>query len=287
MKKTLLSLLLAITMLILFAVPTFAAGGSLSATATTSEDGTSFTIDLVVNNNPGVIALTGKVSYDSKVVKLTSAKSGVVYETPFMTSQSLDVNPYQIIWMDATARKNNVTNGVLATYTFEVLKNAPNGESEIKFEVAEAVNRDKGDVTFTPCSFKINVKGTVSEGESSLSATASGNVSASTQNKIPNNQTIIVQKPLTDNTVNTNSTTSQTESATINTESTETDSSILTIGGSSETINSDYEDDFGEDGFEGSNNNRTVITIVVIAAVLALGLGVTATALYFRKKSGK
>ena len=285
MKKTLLSLLLAITMLVLLAVPTFAAGGNLSATATPSADGTSFTIDLIVNDNPGIIALTGKVIYDSKVVKLTSAKSGVVFENPFMTSQSLEVNPYQIIWMDATARKNNVTNGVLATYTFEVLKNAPNGESEIKFEIAEAVNRDKGDVTFTPCSFKINVKGTVSEEQSTpANSTTSGSNSSTTQNKIPNSQTIEVQKPLTDNTVSTESTTSKVE----NTESTtETDSSLLTIGGSSVPTASDYEDDFGEDGFEGSNNNRTVITIAVIAVVLALGLGVTATALYFRKKSGK
>ena len=285
MKKTLLSLLLAITMLVMLALPAFAATGSLDAKAQLNSEGTGFTVDLIVKDNPGIIAMTSKVSYDSKVFKLKKAENGEIFTGIFMSSQTLKVNPYQTIWMDATADEDIVTNGVLATYTFEVLKNAPVGESEIKFEIAEAVNVNKENVTqFTGCSFKVNVKSNSSEAQpvtsqngSNITSSSNTNANVNT-NSNANGQILEVQKPLVDNT--------DPE------DEDETESSAIQSSEKSETVSSDTQtaDNESEDDDEYENDveskDRTLITVITIAAVLVLGLAVTFTAIYFRKKSG-
>lgn len=267
MKKTLLTLLLVITMLTTFALPTFAATGSLDTTAKLNSDGTGFTVDLIVKDNPGIIAMTSKVSYDSKVFKLKKVENGQIFENIFMSSQTLKVNPYQNIWMEATADEDIKTNGVLATYTFEVLKNAPIGESEIKFEIAETVNFKKDSSSqFTGCSFKVNVRSNSGDVQQPF---------VSDKETVSNNQALEVQKPLIDNTD------PEEESSQIQTsQKNEATSSVVEVGNDE----SDEDDEDAENDLE--SKDRTLVTIVTIAAVLVLGLAVTFTAIYFRKKSG-
>lgn len=268
MKKSLLSLLLAITMLVMLVLPASAATGSLTTAAKLSSDGTGFTVELIVKDNPGIIAMTGKLTYDSNVFKLTDVKNGEIFDSIFMSSQTMKVNPYQNIWMDATASEDIKTNGVLATYTFEVLKNAPIGESEIKFEITESVNFKKDSTSqFNGCSFKVNVKSNSGNSQSGASGSDSA---ANSDDKITNDQTLNVQKPLKDNT--------DTEDTSSNAQvSDETESEVTTIG------EADDSDTDNKDKLEGKD--RTLITIITIAAVLVLGLAITFTALYFRKKS--
>ncbi|MBO5106121.1 MAG: hypothetical protein J6C29_04420 [Clostridia bacterium] len=266
MKKTLLALLLAITLVTMSILPASAATGSLGATAALSSDGTSFTVDLIVKNNPGIIALTGKVTYNSKVFRLKSAQNGEIFEDVFMTSQKISDNPYQMIWMDATASEDIETNGVLAKYTFEVLKNAPVGESEIKFEITETVNYAKDSTAkFNGCSFKIKVGGTVSDNAPSNGTGDTPN----SQDSVTNDETLNVQKPLTDST---------------DLEAVSSESQLSDISESSS--NTEAEQDSEDLGDGEKNNDRTLITVITIVAVLVLGLGITFTAIYFRKKAG-
>lgn len=247
MKKTLSALFLAVTMLLLLALPASAATGSLSTSAKLSDDGTSFTVDLMVKDNPGIIALTGKLTYDSKAFKLTSVENGEIFESIFMSSQDYSVNPYQTIWMEATAGEDIKTNGVLVRYTFEILKNAPAGESEFKFEISDTVNYAKESTAlFKGCSFKVNV------GSSSVAE------SITTDEVIEAQPSVISSQP--------------------DVTSSETDEPS-----SSETVSTDNET--VEDEAEKENNDRTTVTVLTILAVLVLGIGVTLTAVYFRKKS--
>lgn len=271
MKKSLLSLLLAITMLFMLVIPAFAATGSLSTSAKLNAEGTGFTVDVIVKDNPGIIALTGKVSYDSKVFKLKDVKNGEIFENIFMSSQTMSVNPYQNIWMDATAPEDIKTNGLLVTYTFEVLKNAPVGESEIKFEIAETVNFKKDNSSsFNGCSFKVNVKNNSAQSTQSQAVNSNENVT--------NNQTLDVQKPLVDNTE------PEDEGVSSKVQSTENNE----LGSSEQTVGEQTpENEEPEDESEAENKDRTLVTIITIAAVVVLGLAITFTALYFRKKSAK
>lgn len=245
MKKTLTAIFLTAVLLLLLVIPASAATGSLGTSAKLSDDGTSFTVDLIVKDNPGIIALTSKLTYDSKVFKLTAVKNGEIFDNIFMSSQNFSVNPYQNIWMEATAEEDIKTNGVLVSYTFEILKNAPAGESEFKFEISDVVNHAKDSTTlFKGCSFKVNV-----------------GANAAAQN-ITEEETIEIQPPVT---------TSQTEIT-----SSETESSFELTSSDSETV---------DDETEKQNNDRTIVTVLTIVAVLVLGIGITLTALYFRKKS--
>ena len=140
MKKTLLPIFLSFILIFSLSSVVSAASGNLTAAGTLSKDGTSFTVDLSINNNPGFIAVTASVSYDDTVLKLTAADNGEIFESIFMPSEYLTVNPYKIIWMNATASKDIKTNAVLAKYTFEVLDSAALGETEIKFNIDEVVN---------------------------------------------------------------------------------------------------------------------------------------------------
>lgn len=264
MKKTLLAIFLVMVMLVTLALPAAAESGKLSAVPKISEDGTSFTVDLVVKDNPGIIAMTAKVSYDSKVFKLKSAKNGEIFESIFMPSQTLAVNPYQIIWMDATASEDIKTNGVLATYTFEVLSNAAFGETQIKFEIAETVNFNKETTSsFDGCSLKVNVNGAANQTTSTLP-----NNTDSSDAGTADDQTLVVQKPLKDNT---DSDTSSKENVT----------STITENTSSDSSN-DLSTDEQDDDVEGKD--RTLITVITIAGVLLAGVAITIIAIYFRKK---
>ena len=89
MKKSLLTIILAIALLVTLVLPATAEGtGSLSTTAKLLEDGTSFVVELNVKNNPGIIALEAEVAYDSSVFRLKSAKNGEIFESIFTPSQT-------------------------------------------------------------------------------------------------------------------------------------------------------------------------------------------------------
>lgn len=183
MKKSLVSVILVFVMLFTLSVPAFAAvEGGLTAKVNTSADGKTATVTLSVNNNSGFIALQVQAKYDSKALKLKSAENGKVFDSIFSASQNLTDNPYQIIFMDAFAEKDIKTNGVLATYTFEVLKS---GETEIIFSVVDAANlKGETENKFNTCTVKVGGK----EGADNPDTPTSNNGSGQAPD---NNQTVL------------------------------------------------------------------------------------------------
>lgn len=252
MKKTFLTAALVLTLLFSMVLPALAAppAGSLSATGALLPDGTSFTVTLSIKDNPGIIAIKAQLIYDSEVFRLKDATNGEIFESIFVPSEKTTDNPYNIIWMDATAAEDNTTNGALVTYTFETLKDASVDESEIKFDIVDAANmaQDKA-IKIEGCTFKVNVKGN------------SANAAADASDNAANDGMLTVETPLTDNTTVSDETASSDET-------TENDKT-------SDNANEDLEE----------NDNSAVKTILIIAIVVVLGLAVTFTAIYFKKKS--
>ena len=267
MKKSLLTIILAIALLVTLVLPATAEGtGSLSTTAKLLEDGTSFVVELNVKNNPGIIALEAEVAYDSSVLRLKSAKNGEIFESIFTPSQTLAVNPYKIIWMDATASEDIKTNGVLAVYTFEVLNTAAIGQTEIKFNITDSVNYEKNDTSkFKGCKFAVTVTGSAADGQQSNTSSKANNTGS---NADQNELALEVQKPIKDNTAS----------------DTVSDKSSSLSADTSSELQDDANEEIDEADPEGKD--RTLVTILTIAAVLVVGVGITLVALYFRKKSG-
>lgn len=292
MKKTLLPIFLSFILIFSLSVGVSAASGNLTAAGTLSKDGTSFTVDLSINNNPGFIAVTASVSYDDTVLKLTAADNGEIFESIFMPSEYLTVNPYKIIWMNATVSQNIKTNGVLAKYTFEVLDSAALGETEIKFNIDEVVNYEKTDTTsFKGCTFKVNVDSTAegnNTGAENTVSTDTENISdnssesASANNAATNSNTLVVKKP------------QPTDSSDEESLSLEDDTQEAITMVSSDELATDGEIGLeeGEDSLETEESakdkdTRSIVTIVTVAAILIAGILITLIAIYFRKKSKK
>lgn len=275
MKRILFALFLVVVMFVSLVLPASAASGDLSVTAKLNSDGTSFTVQLYAKNNPGVIAIQNSVSYDSKALKLKSVKNGEIFDAIYMTSQKLDVNPYTVIWMEATADEDIKTNGVLATYTFEVLSTAPYGETQIKFNVDETTNfAMQSTNTFNPCSLKVNIKS--AGGTQNEQPTQSGNVivPGNSSDGAESGDSLVVQKPADDgNTADTSSSES------------EISSSLVEDTSSNTNTNENSEQEENPDNAE--NSKRGLVTVITIAAVVLAGVAITGVALYFRKKSAK
>jgi hypothetical protein len=249
MKKALISILLVATLLVAFIVPASAEAGALSANATFGEDKTTFTVNLVVENNPGFIAITADAEYDENVLTLKSANNGEIFESIFTPSRTLTDNPYKIIWMEATATEDIKTNGVLASYTFEI-KNAAAEQTVIKFNISDSVNvKNEGNIPISGCSFTVDLKNMTGKSETATQSTNSSKV-----------ETI----GATDNSSNTDS--NQTESN----------------DGTTITSPSDSIEDL--DG-KTQESNHTVVTILTIVVILVLGGVITVVAIYLRKKS--
>ena len=89
-------------------------------------------ITLSIDNNPGIVATSINLTYDNTKLRLVEVKDGgLLGTTSFSPGNDLTAVPYTVVWEDGLATKNHTANGILATFTFEVLEDAPLGETTI------------------------------------------------------------------------------------------------------------------------------------------------------------
>ena len=87
------------------------------------------TVDITVSleNNPGIVSATMKVSFDSDALTLKNVKDGGVlgmqYHKPELTS------PYTLVWANDTATRNFAVNDTIATLTFAIKDGAEKGKT--------------------------------------------------------------------------------------------------------------------------------------------------------------
>ncbi|MBQ1947139.1 MAG: leucine-rich repeat protein [Clostridia bacterium] len=115
--------------------------------AKTSTD-TTVTVDVSIANNPGFISLNLEIDYDPTYLTLTgiTANSGV--GATFTKAQSYTKVPYNFSW---SSTNNVYYNGSLATLTFTVSADAPDGVYPITVSYYKGVNgnyTDGKDVNF-------------------------------------------------------------------------------------------------------------------------------------------
>lgn len=88
--------------------------------------GDEVTVNINVNNNPGICAAGVTVSYDGNTLELKSVTNGSVLGGNIFGPVSN--NPIKLTW---STTENSTANGVLATLTFTVKENADSGKSAI------------------------------------------------------------------------------------------------------------------------------------------------------------
>ncbi len=96
-------------------------------------------VSVDLSNNTGFAALGIEVGYDESVMTLTNAAGNSSIGATFTPAQYYTANPYNMSWDSAS---NVVYNGNLATLTFQVNENAPDGIYPITLDYYKGVNGD-------------------------------------------------------------------------------------------------------------------------------------------------
>ncbi len=158
MKKRISSLLL-IIMLLINCLPLqgVAAIGTPQyiLDSETVQVGDTFTMDISIADNPGIISLRFKVVYDTEVLELQSvANSGVL--NGFTTPAPTITSPYTLRWADSLATTDNTVQGTVITLTFMALQ--VTNSTSVTIEHGEARNAMGTKVAFSNATADITVR---------------------------------------------------------------------------------------------------------------------------------
>lgn len=98
-----------------------------------AREGSTFTVAVKMENNPGIISMDLRVRYDYDVLELVSAESADFGNAMF---GPIYANPFAINWYDGI-NGNYINDGTVAVLTFRVLEGAALGRTEITVTYAE------------------------------------------------------------------------------------------------------------------------------------------------------
>ena len=169
--------IVAVFLILIMLCPCFMAAaenGTISTGNYTAKAGSEFTVDLNLSHNPGVIGLSVLADYDSNYLELVSYKNGDVFDKIYVTSQTIDVNPYKVMWIYPLS--SNITKtGKLISFTFKVKNSVKSGTStEIKIYSDDSTNEDFEIIDFTTANIKVNITGSNTNGGGNVGVTIGG-----------------------------------------------------------------------------------------------------------------
>ncbi len=142
MKRKLILLFAVIVLIFTFSFGALAAG-SLSANNISAKTGDTFTVEVKLNNNPGIIATRIFVDYDTKYLSLEKVENGVVFPaSKALFGKDYSEMPYKMLWEDALS-PDITANGNLATLTFKVKAQDPSGKTLIRITVDKSSTFDE------------------------------------------------------------------------------------------------------------------------------------------------
>ena len=114
--------------------------------------GETFTVNVSVKENPGIISLS--IDYDETVLSLKSVSDRRLF-SGFTTPSPSVSSPYVLRWADSLATKDNTSDGVFVTLTFKALKE---GSTSVRVMHKEARSCQGKKITFADADTKITVK---------------------------------------------------------------------------------------------------------------------------------
>lgn len=106
-------------------------------------------VDILLENNPGIIALKINIGYDPSVLSLISLKNGeLMGESIFDYSNDINQVPFTVMWNDIN--ENHTNNGTLVTLKFKISENAGTTSVPITltYDSSSTFNTDLDNVSF-------------------------------------------------------------------------------------------------------------------------------------------
>ena len=93
----------------------------------TVKGGETFTVDIEVKDNPGILGAMLKVEYDSNLT-LKGVESGDAFSHLVMTKAGKMQSPYQVVWDGIEMDAEDIKDGAILHMTFSVSDNVEPGE---------------------------------------------------------------------------------------------------------------------------------------------------------------
>ena len=243
MKKFIISVLLILSMCM---GSVSLAGGGFTLVVDQSEGtpGEQIKINFTIENNPEILGVAFDVEYDATRLGIVGVEDKNLLGSA--TFSPFENNPFSMIWSSG-AFDNFTEDGILATVTFEVLENAPNGEAFINVtynedDVFAAMGEELVNIYMEVVNGSITVTGGIDETVATPAPSYGGGGSSSGKNN--SSATTPVQK--------------------------NSDKIILTIGQKEATV---FGDKITNDVAPVVKNDRTMLPIRFIAEALGAKVG--------------
>ena len=151
--KRISTLFVSLLLLCCLFVPASAAeSGRIVAETVSAKPGGTVDVNIVAENNPGIIATLLTIEYDGSALTMTGADNGTIFpDGAQQFGKDTEFIPYTMLWEDGLSTESYAGEGVLATLHFEVKKDAAEGEYEIKLQMDDqsTFDVDLNNVDFT------------------------------------------------------------------------------------------------------------------------------------------
>lgn len=134
----------------------------LAAGQADGDPGETVTVPITISQNPGMIALKVRISYDPDQLELLAQPDCSSANVKFQNktfSRDLSANPYSAVFDSSTVTENITAAGTLMTLTFKIKENAAPGNTEIAVTVANVCDFDLKSVPYKAESGSVTVNG--------------------------------------------------------------------------------------------------------------------------------
>ena len=120
--------------------------GSVSASA-----GDTVQIAISVKNNPGILGMTLKLTYDESVMTLTGASNGAAMSALTMTAPGKFVSGCNFVWYAMDLTESDIKDGEVLVLTFQILEGAPSGSYpiQVSYTAGDIFDCDWNDLVIT------------------------------------------------------------------------------------------------------------------------------------------
>lgn len=148
--KILFALVAALALAIGFSVLSWAESNAATVSISSAEGGAGQTVSVTasIDNNPGIVSMYLSLEYDTTRLKLVETKDlGLLGGSTF--GETVEDYPYGVTWDDSLSGENNVSNGALVTFVFEIVEGAPLGDAFVTLKNnGGIINNDLESVDF-------------------------------------------------------------------------------------------------------------------------------------------
>ena len=209
---------------------------AITVSSLTADTGSTVEVPIIMENNPGVAAVSLDVTYDNTKLSLASVEDGKILGTStFLSGKDLTMVPYTLNWDDLSS-ENNTGNGTLAVLTFNVLdSDATDTSIKVSVNQKSTFNVDFEDVVFETHEglITINKSSQDSTTTSTSTTTTTSDTTTTSTTTTTSDTTTTSTTTTTSDTTTTSTTTTTSDTTTTSTTTTTSDTTTSTSATSS------------------------------------------------------